>query len=171
MGARLYNPTTGRLLSRDPVPGGNDNTYTYPADPVNVSDLDGRFGIPNFVKKAASSAGKLAWKYKYDIALTAVGGGGLGLAYRSYRTARAINTLRTATKGRNVVTKTPKCTVRYCFGSGHGPVQGPHVHRQPITKQGPQRPTVKKMTGRDARKGLKDLQSGRGTTGNARRRR
>lgn len=41
MGARLYNPTTGRFLSRDPVPGGNDNTYTYPVDPINMADLDG----------------------------------------------------------------------------------------------------------------------------------
>lgn len=42
MGARLYNPTTGLFLSRDPVPGGNDNAYTYPPDPINGFDLDGR---------------------------------------------------------------------------------------------------------------------------------
>jgi RHS repeat-associated protein len=29
MGGRLYNPTTGRFLSIDPVEGGNDNRYTY----------------------------------------------------------------------------------------------------------------------------------------------
>ena len=43
MGARLYNPVTGRFLSRDPVPGGNDNAFGYPADPINAYDLDGRF--------------------------------------------------------------------------------------------------------------------------------
>jgi RHS repeat-associated protein len=42
MGVRLYSPIIGRFLSTDPVYGGNDNTYTYPVDPVNSFDLDGR---------------------------------------------------------------------------------------------------------------------------------
>lgn len=41
MGARIYNPTTGRFLTTDPVPGGNSNAYTYPPDPINAQDLDG----------------------------------------------------------------------------------------------------------------------------------
>ena len=44
MGVRLYSPIIGRFLSTDPVYGGNDNTYTYPADPVNSFDLDGNLG-------------------------------------------------------------------------------------------------------------------------------
>nr|WP_234352098.1 MULTISPECIES: DNRLRE domain-containing protein [unclassified Streptomyces] len=44
MGARLYNPGTGRFLSIDPVYGGNSNAYEYcSGDPVNCTDLDGRF--------------------------------------------------------------------------------------------------------------------------------
>ena len=58
MGARLYNPTTGRFLSRDPVPGGNDNTYTYPPDPINKTDLNGEWG---WSKKKWKSIGRSAW--------------------------------------------------------------------------------------------------------------
>jgi len=56
MGARLYNPTTGRFASVDPESGGNENAYNYPNDPIGMVDLDGRWGMPswgavrNFVK-------------------------------------------------------------------------------------------------------------------------
>ncbi|EGX55396.1 hypothetical protein SZN_33126 [Streptomyces zinciresistens K42] len=44
MGVRLYNPATGRFLSIDPVYGGSSNAYEYcSGDPVNCTDLDGRF--------------------------------------------------------------------------------------------------------------------------------
>ncbi|MFF4302361.1 DNRLRE domain-containing protein [Streptomyces sp. NPDC001601] len=43
MGVRLYDPTTGRFLSVDPVPGGSANAYDYVyQDPINKFDLDGR---------------------------------------------------------------------------------------------------------------------------------
>lgn len=41
MGVRLYNPQTGRFLTRDPVQGGNDNAYVYPPEPIGMADTSG----------------------------------------------------------------------------------------------------------------------------------
>ena len=41
MGARVYNPETNQFTSKDPIPGGNENSYTYPNDPMNNSDFTG----------------------------------------------------------------------------------------------------------------------------------
>jgi hypothetical protein len=51
MGVRLYNPASGRFLSFDPVPGGNDNAYAYPTDPINGFDLNGQWGFRKWFKK------------------------------------------------------------------------------------------------------------------------
>jgi RHS repeat-associated protein len=41
MGARLYNPATGVFTSQDPILGGNETAYSYPADPINSGDPTG----------------------------------------------------------------------------------------------------------------------------------
>jgi RHS repeat-associated protein len=46
MGARVYNPTTGRFTSTDPIYGGNQNAYSYPSAPTVFSDLSGMKKYP-----------------------------------------------------------------------------------------------------------------------------
>ena len=58
MGARLYNKTTGQFTSLDPVYGGNTTNYSYPQDPINGYDLDGRWwGWRKTLRYAAIGAG------------------------------------------------------------------------------------------------------------------
>jgi hypothetical protein len=71
------------FLTVDPIPGGNPNPYTNPVDPINMFDLDGRFGwgdVGNFIKNN--------W---VDIALTAaIFVPGLGVAAVTLRALRVV---------------------------------------------------------------------------------
>lgn len=95
MGARLYNPTTGRFLSMDPIAGGNDNTYTYPVDPINMFDLNGEWGWKK-IKRWGRRAGRWAWKNKYQIGASLACGAsvscgmavGAGFAARRYLSSK-----------------------------------------------------------------------------------
>ncbi|MFD4157732.1 DNRLRE domain-containing protein [Streptomyces hydrogenans] len=63
MGVRLYNPSTGRFLSVDPVYGGNANAYEYVnGDPLNRYDLDGRWGWFKKKWKKVRNSGFVRWK-------------------------------------------------------------------------------------------------------------
>jgi len=54
MGARVYNPTTNQFTAPDPITGGNENTYTYPNDPINKCDFTGLW----------------SWENTFDVAIT-----------------------------------------------------------------------------------------------------
>ncbi|MDM4764389.1 RHS repeat-associated core domain-containing protein [Galbitalea sp. SE-J8] len=60
MGARVYNPITGRFTSPDPVPGGNENAYNYPNDPIGDFDVDGNMAEWALAAEAAIGSAELA---------------------------------------------------------------------------------------------------------------
>ncbi|MEU5168711.1 DUF6973 domain-containing protein [Streptomyces mutomycini] len=61
MGSRLYDPTTGRFTSVDPVEGGNANAYDYcSGDPVGCKDLSGNFSI-NDIWHEGKACAKYWW--------------------------------------------------------------------------------------------------------------
>ncbi|WP_195849169.1 DNRLRE domain-containing protein [Arsenicicoccus cauae] len=104
MGDRYYNPTRGLFTSLDPEPGGNPTAYTYPLDPINGYDLDGRWGINwgnawNSVKSGARSALSWAGNHKMEIATTALmfvpGVSVAAWGYRAYRVYAAVRTAQT----------------------------------------------------------------------------
>ena len=64
MGVRLYNPTTGRFLQTDPVPGGSPNAYAYPTDPIMGYDLDGKNWISRWLRVVKSTFAK-SWKFVF----------------------------------------------------------------------------------------------------------
>ncbi|MBG6135811.1 discoidin domain-containing protein [Longispora fulva] len=124
MGVRLYQPTLGRFLQSDPVPGGSATAYDYcNADPVNCTDLAGTWSwkkvlgkvavvasiaaiIPGPIGMAAAGVSavcyaatgnwKMAAVMTAGIALSAVGAGAAVVAARAATIVRAARATETA---------------------------------------------------------------------------
>ena len=158
MGARLYNPATGLFTSLDPVYGGNDTPYTYPNDPINRIDTTGEWG---WLRKV----GRVLWKYKWDIVLTAAGFVPVtGGAVWAMRIARLVRFARSAKAGNHTIRASQATTsIAGRMWVGRGATVGRAKngsrmltsvkHRGPISKSGSQ------ITGRAYRSASK---SGRG---------
>lgn len=74
MGVRLYNPSTGRFLSEDPIYGGNANAYEYcNGDPVNCSDITGEASCYRYGKRKTYRSRwgiPYRWEWKFHCNLT-----------------------------------------------------------------------------------------------------
>jgi RHS repeat-associated protein len=89
MGVRLYDPTAGRFLQPDPIPGGSANDYDYAdQDPINNRDFDGRFDIAE-MGRGEGGASIASWDYVAQ-----------ERAAVSYRNSRARGGSRASTHGR-----------------------------------------------------------------------
>jgi RHS repeat-associated protein len=103
MGVRLYNPTTGRFLQTDPVPGGSCNDYDYTcADPINNTDLDGRCWIGRNPDGSCRGHNQAHWVANHKADIIGAGlffipvAGELAWAYRGYRAYRMYRGYRAA---------------------------------------------------------------------------
>ncbi|MBO4207551.1 RHS repeat-associated core domain-containing protein [Micromonospora echinofusca] len=62
MGARVYNPTTGRFLQVDPIYGGNANSYEYcSGDSVNCTDTSGKVSCSKWYSRYY----RWSWEYAF----------------------------------------------------------------------------------------------------------
>ncbi|MFB7456694.1 DNRLRE domain-containing protein [Streptomyces sp. NPDC056188] len=126
MGVRLYNPTTGRFLSVDPVYGGNLNAYEYAhADPLNRFDLDGRSSWVRkqwnrFNNKRHRVGRNPNWRGIYHSGKFAIGVAALVAPFGRVKTAR--NVWRAAKSPHGTLRRCAKSVSRavHCAGAGWG---------------------------------------------------
>ena len=81
MGARVYNPETNQFTSKDPMKGGNENSYTYPNDPINAFDflgLNGWFDLGVLVVGALVTSAICAGTFGVGCLVGAIAVGAVG---------------------------------------------------------------------------------------------
>ncbi|MEV5085086.1 RHS repeat-associated core domain-containing protein [Streptomyces sp. NPDC056159] len=126
MGVRLYDPTTGRFLSVDPVAGGNANAYEYcNGDPLNRYDLDGKSNWfkrqwKRFNNKRHRVGRNPNWRSIYYSGRFAIGAGLLVAPFGRVKTVR--NMWRAARNPRGTLKRCGKrgSNVIYCLGAIYG---------------------------------------------------
>jgi RHS repeat-associated protein len=94
MGARVYNSETNQFTSKDPIKGGNENSYTYPNDPMNTHDFSGLdvwLSIAVWGGAALLSLGLCALTAGVGCLAIAVGVSGLGGSLEAYVEGKAAN--------------------------------------------------------------------------------
>ena len=64
MGVRLYNPTTGRFLQADPVPGGTPAPFAYPVDPILGYDVSGCEDCESIANTLRKLLAELSTRYR-----------------------------------------------------------------------------------------------------------
>lgn len=87
MGARAYDPKTGRFLQSDAVVNGGANAYGYPADPITMYDLGGKWWW------SESTWWKIA-KCVYAILELAMWAGGVGWLMKAAKIGQAVRIIR-----------------------------------------------------------------------------
>ncbi|WP_432058921.1 RHS repeat-associated core domain-containing protein, partial [Streptomyces sp. bgisy022] len=125
MGVRLYNPSTGRFLSTDPVHGGNLNAYEYAhADPLNRFDLDGRRSWKKqwnrFTNKMTRVGRNPNWRSIYWSGKFAISTAALFSPFGRARTVK--NIYRAVRNPKSTLKRCAKSAGRFvtCAGAGWG---------------------------------------------------
>ncbi|HEX8182198.1 MAG TPA: PA14 domain-containing protein [Candidatus Saccharimonadales bacterium] len=126
MGARIYIASLGRFLQVDPIEGGVENRYIYPADPINKEDLDGQAA---FLIPVAIFAGRIAVQY----AAKHVAKKAATVAARNLSEKLAMQTVRANPKVGIEIMKGKIKDARYSAKDGWRKMEYRHV---PLTNKG-----------------------------------